>query len=146
MTVPVLELKDVTKTYRVGQGFMKPKATLTAVGGVSLTVARGEVHAPGRDGEGLPQHRLEIALVEHVERLGVVDLLHADDVGARRRDRQRRHLPHVVGRHRLEGHARQLVIAAVLDGVAAHEPARPRHPADRRRGGDFAAGARCPAG
>ncbi|TPQ52268.1 ABC transporter ATP-binding protein [Prosthecomicrobium hirschii] len=53
MTVPVLELKDVTKTYRVGQGFMKPKATLTAVGGVSLTVARGEVHAlVGESGSG----------------------------------------------------------------------------------------------
>ncbi|MBT9288242.1 ABC transporter ATP-binding protein [Prosthecodimorpha staleyi] len=53
MTVPVLELRNVTKTYRVGQGFMKPKATLTAVGGVSLTVARGEVHAlVGESGSG----------------------------------------------------------------------------------------------
>lgn len=53
MTVPVLELKNVTKTYAVSQGFFRPKATLTAVGGVSLAVARGEVHAlVGESGSG----------------------------------------------------------------------------------------------
>ena len=53
MTIPVLELKDVTKTYAISQGMFRPKATLTAVGGVSLTVARGEVHAlVGESGSG----------------------------------------------------------------------------------------------
>ncbi|WP_407050786.1 ABC transporter ATP-binding protein [Methyloraptor flagellatus] len=51
--VPVLELRNVTKTYKVPQGYFKPMATLTAVGGVSLTVARGEVHAlVGESGSG----------------------------------------------------------------------------------------------
>ncbi|PWC31368.1 oligopeptide/dipeptide ABC transporter ATP-binding protein [Azospirillum sp. TSO35-2] len=53
MTIPVLELKDVTKTYAIRQGIFRPPATLTAVGGVSLTVARGEVHAlVGESGSG----------------------------------------------------------------------------------------------
>ncbi|BAI75077.1 peptide/nickel transport system ATP-binding protein (plasmid) [Azospirillum sp. B510] len=53
MTVPVLELENVTKIYPVSQGMFKPKAMLTAVGGVSLTVARGEVHAlVGESGSG----------------------------------------------------------------------------------------------
>ena len=53
MTVPVLELENVTKIYPVPQGMFKPKAMLTAVGGVSLTVARGEVHAlVGESGSG----------------------------------------------------------------------------------------------
>ncbi|WP_113912946.1 ABC transporter ATP-binding protein [Roseovarius dicentrarchi] len=43
MTAPVLELKNVAKTYRVKQGlFGKPKP-LTAVNDVSLTLGRGEV-------------------------------------------------------------------------------------------------------
>ncbi|MBK1838490.1 ATP-binding cassette domain-containing protein [Azospirillum sp. YIM B02556] len=53
MTVPVLELENVTKIYPVPQGMFKPKAMLTAVGGVSLSVARGEVHAlVGESGSG----------------------------------------------------------------------------------------------
>ena len=53
MTVPVLELENVTKIYPVPQGLFKPRAMLTAVGGVSLTVARGEVHAlVGESGSG----------------------------------------------------------------------------------------------
>ncbi|KAA0595214.1 peptide/nickel transport system ATP-binding protein [Azospirillum lipoferum] len=53
MTVPVLELDNVTKIYPVPQGMFKPRAMLTAVGGVSLTVARGEVHAlVGESGSG----------------------------------------------------------------------------------------------
>ena len=43
MTAPVLELKNVAKTYQVKQGlFSKPKP-LTAVNDVSLTLGRGEV-------------------------------------------------------------------------------------------------------
>ena len=53
MTVPVLELENVTKIYPVPQGMFKPRAMLTAVGGVSLSVARGEVHAlVGESGSG----------------------------------------------------------------------------------------------
>ncbi|MBP0649467.1 ATP-binding cassette domain-containing protein [Mycobacterium tuberculosis] len=53
MTVPVLELKGVPKTYAVAQGLFRPKATLTAVAGVSMAVERGEVLAlVGESGSG----------------------------------------------------------------------------------------------
>ncbi len=49
----VLELRNVTRTFRISQGMFKPKATLTAVGGVSLQVKRGEVYAlVGESGSG----------------------------------------------------------------------------------------------
>ncbi|MFG1357551.1 ABC transporter ATP-binding protein [Xanthobacter pseudotagetidis] len=49
----VLELKDVTRTFQVSQGMFRPKATLTAVAGVSLKVRRGEVYAlVGESGSG----------------------------------------------------------------------------------------------
>ena len=49
----MFHLQDVTKVYRVPQGLFSPAAALTAVGGVSLSVARGEVHAlVGESGSG----------------------------------------------------------------------------------------------
>ncbi|MEW6254916.1 MAG: oligopeptide/dipeptide ABC transporter ATP-binding protein [Pseudomonadota bacterium] len=53
MSDVVLELKDVTRTFQVSQGLFRPKATLTAVAGVSLQVRRGEVYAlVGESGSG----------------------------------------------------------------------------------------------
>ncbi|WP_337997514.1 oligopeptide/dipeptide ABC transporter ATP-binding protein [Oleispirillum naphthae] len=43
MTVPpILELKDLAKTYQVRQGMFSPKLPLKAVDGVSLSIPRGE--------------------------------------------------------------------------------------------------------
>ena len=39
---PILELRDIAKTYAVRQGMFSPKLPLKAVDGVSLSVARGE--------------------------------------------------------------------------------------------------------
>jgi peptide/nickel transport system ATP-binding protein len=39
----MLEARDVSRTFRVSAGLLKPKRTLTAVEGVSLTVRPGEV-------------------------------------------------------------------------------------------------------
>jgi peptide/nickel transport system ATP-binding protein len=53
MAVPVLELRNVEKVYPISQGLFRPKARLTAVGGVSLSVGRGEVYAlVGESGSG----------------------------------------------------------------------------------------------
>lgn len=53
MTETVLELNGVFKTYPISQGMFRPKATLTAVNGVSLKVARGETFAlVGESGSG----------------------------------------------------------------------------------------------
>jgi len=53
MSETILELRGVTKVYPVSQGLLRPKATLTAVGGVSLKVERGEVFAlVGESGSG----------------------------------------------------------------------------------------------
>ncbi|MFX0546629.1 ABC transporter ATP-binding protein [Roseovarius sp. S1116L3] len=43
MSAPVLELKNVAKTYRVKQGLFGKAKPLTAVNDVSLTLGRGEV-------------------------------------------------------------------------------------------------------
>ena len=43
MTAPILELRDVHRRYRLGGGFLSRARSLTAVGGVSLSLARGEV-------------------------------------------------------------------------------------------------------
>lgn len=43
MTAPVLELRDVTKTYRVKQGLFGAPRPLTAVNDVSISLGRGEV-------------------------------------------------------------------------------------------------------
>ena len=45
----------------------------------------------------LPHHLEQIAVFEGLQRLDIVDLLQADDVGAGRGDRQRRQLARVVG-------------------------------------------------
>ena len=42
---PMLEARDVTRTFSVSAGFLKPKRTLRAVEGVTLTVRSGEVVA-----------------------------------------------------------------------------------------------------
>jgi len=43
MTIsPILELKDIHKTYQIKQGFFAKQASLKAVNGVSLSVKRGE--------------------------------------------------------------------------------------------------------
>lgn len=53
MSVPVLELRNVTRTFSVSQGLFRKNATLTAVDRVSLSVARGEIHAlVGESGSG----------------------------------------------------------------------------------------------
>ncbi len=53
MSEIVLELKDVTRTFKVSQGMFRAPATLTAVAGVSLQVKRGEVYAlVGESGSG----------------------------------------------------------------------------------------------
>jgi ABC-type oligopeptide transport system ATPase subunit len=39
----MLEARDVSRSFRVSTGLLKPKRTLTAVEGVSLTVRPGEV-------------------------------------------------------------------------------------------------------
>jgi peptide/nickel transport system ATP-binding protein len=53
MSKTILELQDVTRVYRISQGVFRKAATLTAVAGVSLKVARGEVYAlVGESGSG----------------------------------------------------------------------------------------------
>ena len=43
MTTPVLEARDVTRSFTVGGGFFKPRTSFNAVNGVNLTLHRGEV-------------------------------------------------------------------------------------------------------
>ncbi len=45
MSETVLEAKDVTRTFMISTGFMKPKRPLHAVNGVDLKIERGEVMA-----------------------------------------------------------------------------------------------------
>ena len=45
MSAIVLEAKDVTRTFMISSGFMKPKRPLHAVNGVDLKIERGEVMA-----------------------------------------------------------------------------------------------------
>ena len=45
MTDVVLEAKDITRTFMISGGFMKPKRPLHAVNGVDLMIKRGEVMA-----------------------------------------------------------------------------------------------------
>ena len=42
---PVIEARDLTRTFMISGGFMKPKRPLHAVNGVNLRVERGEVMA-----------------------------------------------------------------------------------------------------
>ena len=43
MTDPLLETRDVTRTFTIGSGIFSKKQTLTAVNGVSLQVQKGDV-------------------------------------------------------------------------------------------------------
>ena len=43
MSDPVIEARDVTRTFMIGSGFMRAKKPLHAVNGISLNVERGEV-------------------------------------------------------------------------------------------------------
>jgi peptide/nickel transport system ATP-binding protein len=43
MTAPLLEIRDVARRFEVRRGLFAPRRTLTAVGGVSLALPRGEV-------------------------------------------------------------------------------------------------------
>ena len=53
MMETILELRDVSRVYRVPQGMFHKAASLTAVAGVSLKVGRGEVYAlVGESGSG----------------------------------------------------------------------------------------------
>ena len=42
---PILEARDVTRTFMVSRGFMRGRRPLHAVNGVSLSIAKGEVVA-----------------------------------------------------------------------------------------------------
>ena len=43
MSEALLQIRDVTKTYRVGTGFMKGKRPLHAINGLSLNISKGSV-------------------------------------------------------------------------------------------------------
>src|SRR5918912_714764 len=43
VTGPLLELADVRRSFALGGGLLKPRRTLRAVAGVSLSIERGEV-------------------------------------------------------------------------------------------------------
>jgi peptide/nickel transport system ATP-binding protein len=45
MSVPLLEVNDLKKYFRVGGGLLRPRAFVYAVDGVSFTIARGETLA-----------------------------------------------------------------------------------------------------
>jgi len=45
MSVPLLEVNDLKKHFRVGGGLLRPRAYVYAVDGVSFTIARGETLA-----------------------------------------------------------------------------------------------------
>jgi peptide/nickel transport system ATP-binding protein len=45
MSVPLLEVNDLKKHFRVGGGLLRPRAFVYAVDGVSFTIARGETLA-----------------------------------------------------------------------------------------------------
>jgi hypothetical protein len=63
--------------------------------------------------------RLQVALVEDLERIGVVDLLEANNVGLRLVERQSRQLPLVVARHRFGDAARELELVGVIEPIEA---------------------------
>jgi peptide/nickel transport system ATP-binding protein len=90
MSETILELQDVTRVYRVSQGVFRKSATLTAVAGVSLKVARGEVYAlVGESGSGKTTlARMLLGLVRPTSGqilIGGVPLAHTDRKAVARR-------------------------------------------------------------
>ena len=64
-TVPLLEAQDLARHYRVSQGFLKPKATVKALNGVSFTLhARKTLAVVGESGCGKSTLARQLTLIE----------------------------------------------------------------------------------
>ena len=64
-TVPLLEARDLARHYRVSQGFLKPKATVKALNGVSFTLhARKTLAVVGESGCGKSTLARQLTLIE----------------------------------------------------------------------------------
>ena len=95
-------------------------AAVIALGGEFLPVA-------------LADHLEEIAIFERLQRLDIVDLLQADDVGVGFGDRQRGQLPRVVGMRHRPRLLEQPVLGLVLDLVERQRPVLVELIAETRR-------------
>jgi dipeptide transport system ATP-binding protein len=75
---PVLEARDLAKHYAVSQGFLKPKALLKALDGVSFRLARGRTLAVvGESGSGKSTLARQVTMIE-TPTAGTLDLDGAD--------------------------------------------------------------------
>ncbi|CAN5222142.1 peptide ABC transporter ATP-binding protein [soil metagenome] len=64
-STPLLEAKDLARHYRVSQGFLKPKATVKALNGVSFTLhARKTLAVVGESGCGKSTLARQLTLIE----------------------------------------------------------------------------------
>ncbi|MDX2484899.1 MAG: ABC transporter ATP-binding protein [Pseudodonghicola sp.] len=80
-TAPVLEVRDLRKTYVTSGGLFKPTRSVTAIDGVSFTVARGEVLGiVGESGSG--KSTVGRAIVRLVEPDSGQILLDGEDMNA----------------------------------------------------------------
>ena len=65
MTTPLLEARDLTRHYSVSQGFLKPKATVKALDGVSFSVQpRRTLAVVGESGCGKSTLARQLTLIE----------------------------------------------------------------------------------
>ena len=65
MNAPLLEARDLTRHYRVAQGFLKPKATVKALDGVSFTLEpRRTIAVVGESGCGKSTLARQLTLIE----------------------------------------------------------------------------------
>ena len=65
MSAPLLEARDLTRHYRVAQGFLKPKATVKALDGVSFTLEpRRTIAVVGESGCGKSTLARQLTLIE----------------------------------------------------------------------------------
>ena len=86
---PVLEVRDLRKTFVTSGGFFKPKRSVTAIDGVSFTIARGEVLGiVGESGSG--KSTVGRAIVRLVEADSGEVILDGQDMNALNADQLRR--------------------------------------------------------
>ena len=62
---PVLEMREVTRTFRIRKGIFSPKQPLHAVNGVNITIQKGEVLGLIRSCGNNPVARTPTGLLPH---------------------------------------------------------------------------------